>query len=168
MLSAPAMVALNRFGLGARPGDVARVAADPRAALTAELQPDLALLEDPDLSSSANGLSALHTLQMARKQARLVSTNDGPSMMGGAATTDTMAGTTGGAPTPADIYAAEISARLDRAGQAQIGYVERLVAFWSNHFAVKAGADEIDRVLAGAFERERPLQDRRDQPHIFR
>lgn len=154
VFSAPATVALNRFGLGACPGDVARVAADSRAALTAELQPDLALLEDPDLVSSADALTALHALQMARKQARLVGTNDTPSMLGGGTTMDTMAGTPGGAPTPADIYTAEIGARLDRAGQARIGYVERLVAFWSNHFAVKAGADEIDRVLAGAFERE--------------
>src|SRR5665213_2031070 len=108
MLSAPATVALNRFGLGARPDDVARVAADPRAALTAELQPDLALLEDPDLISSADALRALHTLQMARKQARLVSTNDAPSASVGAATMDNIAGMTGGAQTPPDIYAAEI------------------------------------------------------------
>jgi uncharacterized protein (DUF1800 family) len=40
-----ALVALNRFGLGARPGDLAKAAADPRGFLKAELkQPDITLI----------------------------------------------------------------------------------------------------------------------------
>ena len=33
-------------------------------------------------------------------------------------------------------------------------YVERLVAFWSNHFCVSVAKSNIGRAAAGAFERE--------------
>ncbi len=66
----------------------------------------------------------------------------------------------GGAPEPkphnpvAETYAAEALARLRAAAAAPVGYVERLVAFWSNHFCVSAGKSGPVRILAGAFERE--------------
>ena len=37
---------------------------------------------------------------------------------------------------------------------ARIGFVERLVAFWSNHFCVAANKNQQVRLLAGSFERE--------------
>ena len=158
MITDPAALALNRFGLGARPGDVARISADPRAALAAELRPEVALIAaQDDLPTTADALVELRKLQMERKQAR----QDKPDASTRAAdkgtsdaTTMTTEGATNAAPVPAKVYAAEIGARLDRATAADIGYVERLVAFWSNHFTVKAGAGEVERTLVGAFERE--------------
>ena len=153
-----AVIALNRFGLGARPGDVAAIASDPRGALAAELNPEIALLQGPDLPGSGDELVALRQLQMDRKAARTVlasaPANTGQSMTG----TDT-------APAaklqldpndikPNDIYLTEVDARIDRVLSARIGFTERLVAFWANHFAVKIGSGEAVRVLAGAFERE--------------
>ena len=38
--------------------------------------------------------------------------------------------------------------------QARVGFVERLVAFWSNHFAVSIAKSSELRVAAGPFERE--------------
>ena len=38
--------------------------------------------------------------------------------------------------------------------QARVGFVERLVAFWSNHFAVSVAKSNELRVAAGPFERE--------------
>jgi len=52
------------------------------------------------------------------------------------------------------IYRAEGLARFGMARDAEIGFVERLVAFWSNHFCVSAGKSEILRASAGSFERE--------------
>ena len=50
-----ALVALTRFGLGARPGDMRRIASDPRGAVRAELaMRDAALLPDPYLVSAAD------------------------------------------------------------------------------------------------------------------
>ena len=41
-------------------------------------------------------------------------------------------------PLPQQIYLAEAKARYDAALNADIGLVERLVWFWSNHFCVSA------------------------------
>jgi uncharacterized protein (DUF1800 family) len=151
MLFPPAVAALNRFGLGARRGDTARIAADPRTALRAELNPSNALLTGDDLTPTSAAIGTLRQIQMARKEARATETPASaeakPSrkpMMAGDAEMDG----------PRQIYLAEFAARLDRAATAEIGFVERLVAFWTNHFAVKAGAGQIERALVGAFERE--------------
>jgi uncharacterized protein (DUF1800 family) len=52
------------------------------------------------------------------------------------------------------IFRAEAAARLARACVAPIGFVERLVAFWSNHFCISVAKSNIGRACAGAFERE--------------
>ncbi len=52
---------------------------------------------------------------------------------------------------PQQIYLEEAKARFDSALGADIGFAERLVWFWSNHFCVSA--DKV-RSVAGAFERE--------------
>jgi uncharacterized protein (DUF1800 family) len=51
-------------------------------------------------------------------------------------------------------YRAEALARLQRAGSADCGITERLVAFWSNHFCISANKGELARMWAGSFERE--------------
>jgi uncharacterized protein (DUF1800 family) len=54
---------------------------------------------------------------------------------------------------PGRIYREEAKARIDAALEADIGFVERLTWFWSNHFCVSADKGGV-RPLAGAFERE--------------
>jgi uncharacterized protein (DUF1800 family) len=51
-------------------------------------------------------------------------------------------------------YRAEALARLQRAVIADCGFVERLVAFWSNHFCISANKGGLARMWAGSFERE--------------
>jgi uncharacterized protein (DUF1800 family) len=51
-------------------------------------------------------------------------------------------------------FRAEALARIQRATIADCGLVERLVAFWSNHFCISASKGEPARIWAGAFERE--------------
>jgi uncharacterized protein (DUF1800 family) len=62
------------------------------------------------------------------------------------------------APAPPNIiqktYRAEALARLQRAVIADCGFLERLVAFWSNHFCISANKGELARMWAGSFERE--------------
>ena len=55
---------------------------------------------------------------------------------------------------PQQIYRAEAKARFDAALSTEIGFVERLVWFWSNHFCVSADKGAQVRALAGAYERE--------------
>ena len=54
-------------------------------------------------------------------------------------------------PLPQQIIQGEAKARFDAASGADIGFVERLVWFWSNHFCISA--DKIP-AMAGAYERE--------------
>jgi uncharacterized protein (DUF1800 family) len=158
MLVGAATIALNRFGLGARPGDAASVLPNAKVAIAAELDPEIALLDDQGLPTTAAALTALRGFQMERKQARQMQPVDGVAT--NARGSDPVSQNTREmnvateAFAPASVYRAEIAARLNRVSQVKFGYVERLVAFWSNHFAIKAGAEEIDRTLAGAFERE--------------
>ena len=51
-------------------------------------------------------------------------------------------------------YRNDAMARIVQANAPAIGYVERLVAFWSNHFCVSAQKNGVGRATAGAFERE--------------
>jgi len=53
-------------------------------------------------------------------------------------------------PLPRQLFRKEAQAHFDAAINAEIGLVERLVWFWSNHFCVNADAT----VMAGGFERE--------------
>ena len=52
---------------------------------------------------------------------------------------------------PQHIFENEAAARYEAAAGADIGFVERLVWFWSNHFCISA---DKDIAMVGAFERE--------------
>ena len=73
--SRDAVIAANRFGFGAKPGDLAKIGADPRGALKAELQPDKALItpeqaEAAGLFGTAANIQTSYAAQDARKLAR--------------------------------------------------------------------------------------------------
>jgi len=182
----PALVALHRFGLGAKPGDdLARIAADARSYLKAELrQQDIALISTDDpanagLMDSTASIQASMTASTERKLARermaeLPKPMDASADPNGIAPNGTAMSMPPGSPPagakpagsrpagskPAvppveiDLYRAEAKARFDKALDAGPGFVERLVAFWSNHFCVSVAKGPIVRACAGAFERE--------------
>ncbi len=180
--SQAALVALNRFGLGARggaSGDFVNAASDPRGFVKAELnRPSGALLEAPGLQSTAALAQAVFAYQFEIVQARNAAAKSGaPAMQGASATQDiagkaaAMEATDANAamapaetmqpPKPAEppniiqkTYRAEALARLQRARVADCGLVERLVVFWSNHFCISANKGGLARMWAGSFERE--------------
>ena len=53
-----------------------------------------------------------------------------------------------------ETYRLEALARFRRVAQAESGFVERLVAFWTNHFAISVAKSGLARLMIGAFERE--------------
>ena len=61
------------------------------------------------------------------------------------------AGTTSKPPLPQQLLQHEATARIGAAVDAEVGFVERLVWFWSNHFCVSA---EKVNAAAGPYERE--------------
>ena len=65
-----AAVAANRFGLGARPGDIGRMAGDPRGALRAQLQGGAPLIHNEALPDTPTVLSRAAELRAERRDHR--------------------------------------------------------------------------------------------------
>lgn len=158
----PARIVFNRFGLGARPGDLARLGADPRAALRAELaRPDVALVAADDADPLPGSTAAIQAA-MAENRQRQMERMMAPATMqmgpeGNAAASPASAAQAPMKKEPsveASLMKAEAKARFAKALGAEIGFVERLVAFWSNHFCVSVAKSNVLRATAGAFERE--------------
>ena len=125
--------ALNRFGLGARSGERRRIA-DPRSWLKAQLDRGAPSLHPTDTTSAAAIGDAIRGLRMPgqrdeqeRRQARrrLV-----------------------------ELAATEARTALEARIVSDRPFVERLVAFWSNHLCVSAGAKILVAPLAGSYERD--------------
>ena len=155
-----AALALHRFGFGPRPGDIDRIAPDPRGALLAELKPGAAQISGPNLLSSGAAARTAFEFRQERKAARAElkaqKMQDGAQAMAPDAATPPGArqGAKGGMiPVPQQIYLAEAKAHYEAAINADVGLVERLVWFWSNHFCISADKGPT-RPLCGAYERE--------------
>lgn len=136
--------ALNRFGYGAQGREPLGVG-DAREALQAELgAPDAGLLDAGlarklDLPSAPQAMASLYAFNSRPKPPPPSVPVASPPMA-----PDTIGET----------FRAEARARVEAALGAKIGFVERLVAFWSNHFCVVATKSQPVRILSGAFERE--------------
>ena len=165
---AEAALALHRFGMGPRPGSIAAIEADPRGALLAELErPPAELVAASALPSSAQAFRTVSDAN-ARRQAKTILASraqkeaakqqmaDAPAMMTESGEKDARAMAAKAAaeavPDPGrQIYLEEARIRTEAAFGAEIGFVERLVWFWSNHFCISA--DKIQS-MSGAYERE--------------
>jgi uncharacterized protein (DUF1800 family) len=152
-----AAIALNRFGLMPK----ASLPTDPRAALLADLgNPTAGQITNAELLSVGEAARATFAFQQERKVKRpdkasagRADITDDPNKQGMAAQNarPDMAKQAPGV--PQQIYLQEAKARFDAALQADTGFVERLIWFWSNHFCVSADKGPV-RSLCGAFERE--------------
>jgi uncharacterized protein (DUF1800 family) len=149
-------VALHRFGLGPRPGDLTLIAGDPRGALAADLDhPAIALIDDDSLPTAPTAFSEVRRAAHERKQMARANM-DAAAMSSGGAAMDASAAAMRALPAPVQalFYEAEVAARITRMRSADIGFAERLVAFWTNHFAVQVSGNPYRTALAGPFERE--------------
>jgi len=132
-----AALALHRFGFGPRAGTIAAIAADPQGALLAELdRPNAGRLLGAELPSSDAEFRTVFEFNAAKRaEAKLVRTHAGNAAMQDVMAAQTVAtpGPLRTAPLPRRIFLSEAKARIDAARDAEIGFVERLVWFWSNH-----------------------------------
>ena len=162
-----ALIALNRFGFGARggaSGDIANAASDPRGFVKAEVnRVNGALLEVPGLQSTPALAAAVFEYQAEVRQAREAAQASAAGSKQSEAPAASMQANAAEpiakpAPQPLNViqktFRAEALARLQRATLADCGFVERLVTFWSNHFCISASKGELARIWAGSFERE--------------
>jgi uncharacterized protein (DUF1800 family) len=146
---AQAALALHRFGVGPRAGSIAAIASDPRGALLAELdRPGAGRISDPDLLTSGVAARVAFAYQQAP------GSGGAPEMKDQSAAPPASAPKPNPGPSvPQQIYLAEAKARIHAALAADVGFVERLVWFWSNHFCVSADKGNV-RQICGAYERE--------------
>jgi len=133
-----AFIAINRFGLGARPGELNRIAGDPRGWLENQITATAAPREFQNLPPASESAKAFFR---SRRQ--------GVKAIRRAYKTYLR-----------KRYFDEINSRALAHIRSQTPFAERMVAFWGNHFTVSAKRFFISP-MAGAYEREAI------RPHIF-
>jgi uncharacterized protein (DUF1800 family) len=152
-----AIIAANRFGYGGGPSTRSGVGGDARNWLKAQLA-------SPMVPASLTGLPAgaglvVIELQIRKRRQEMKRQGDGKVQpQPGASKPEPAAQPKPDQPTPEQeaakrIYLDEVAARYTAACDSRTPLVERLVAFWSNHFTV-SGVRPVVRPVAGAFERE--------------
>ena len=164
-----AALALHRFGFGPVAGSIAAIADDPRGALLADLERPgagrVAAAQLPNSAQAARSLFEFRAERLAKEKlaqrAKQAAEAEGmgsaaanaPNPDGDAQTPAPQAAQNQNPPPalPVQLIQNEGKVRIEAAVAADIGFVERLVWFWSNHFCVSA--DKIVS-MAGAYERE--------------
>jgi len=136
-----AAIAVTRFGLGARPGELAEAAGDPRGWLSDQLKPSLARRAP----RADGGLPAGR--EITRRMLALRPDRGSPGDRARQQAQKEFREAT------REFYMAEAAARLARGVESDTPFLERLVRFWTNHFTVAAGKP-LTTPLVGAFERE--------------
>ena len=153
-------IAANRFGLGARPGEL-DLGGDARQRLVEQVSdPHAFVLDDPSLPTGAQAVKALAVYREDRRERR-------QARQGAEASPEPRAAPMAGeAPMSDDVAAiirplrqlnqlsqADMQARMGRALTTETGFAERLVWFWANHFTV-AASKAATIPFPGPFERE--------------
>lgn len=141
-------VGLHRFGLGPKAGGLDRV-----KAVDDELEAELAAAAPPTPSDAAikNSREAFQAWFKALRQARterervVASMNDPADPAAAARIANLIA---------YHPYREEADLLLAQIARPEIGFVERLVHFWANHFAVAVRGNTTVLALAGSYLRE--------------
>ncbi len=148
--SIDAVIAANRFGLGARPGELLNIQSDPRGWLKAQVQgarsvPPAVLALAPSDQVFQHQVEALKARRAAKQEAAK-----------GDATVDASAAKADAnivRKAVLDNYYGQVVARYQLATHSAESFRERLVHFWSNHFAVSMDKTAV-YALAGTLENE--------------
>jgi uncharacterized protein (DUF1800 family) len=145
-----AIIAVNRFGLGAAPGELAAAASDPRGWLAAQISKPAP--DHPAFAELAPSSETLKEYPRWIASLRLARSAASPSM--GA---DGQPAVRGIEQNFRDFFGPgmlkEVGARLAAGASTPAPFHERLALFWANHFTVSAEKPVIFAVV-GSFERE--------------
>jgi uncharacterized protein (DUF1800 family) len=165
--SLDAAVAVTRFGLGAKPGEIAAVGGDARGWLEAQVRPDGAPVPAGGFETSEQRLESFQAYQAEAAQARRM--REAPAVAGAPART------ADASPSPAqdaadarrdsrrDLVqdtAREFLARTQLGATTEAGFAERWALFWANVFTASATKFQ-SAVFMGQYEREAI------RPHVF-
>ena len=141
-----AAIAANRFGLGARPGELAAVGVDAGDWLLRQIKDAPPVLKGEGLKPSAETLAKALEQRKEIAAARREKQDAGVDQQRVAAALKLPA-------IYRPVYIDEVVARFAHSITTERPFLERLTQFWTNHFAVS-----VDKIavlgLAGAMERE--------------
>jgi uncharacterized protein (DUF1800 family) len=136
-------IAVLRFGLGARPGELAAAASDPRGWLGVQTQGNQTRTGAATLAPSDEIFAAVIAARQEREALKREASSDEEIKAAGMALREAYQ----------PHYRAQVLARAQSAVLTSRPFAERLVHFWSNHFAVSADKGAIYG-LAGTLENE--------------
>jgi uncharacterized protein (DUF1800 family) len=139
-----AEIAVLRFGLGAKPGELAAAAAEPRAWLLSQVRGPAPLAVKSSLAPSDQIFADLLAARDERQKMKQASAAESP---------DAKLAINAIREAYQPHYRAQVLARAQSAALTTRPFAERLVHFWSNHFAVSADKGVVYG-LAGTLENE--------------
>lgn len=137
-----AAIAVTRFGLGARPGELQRASADPRGFLKAQIRREGAPQPQGDLRSTAEMMDA-YEAYLGEKQKIKKQKPENIKELRREAKRDVIQ----------EGELREVDARARLAATTEAGFAERWALFWANHFTVSR-TRVAAAVIVGPFERE--------------
>ena len=152
-----AAIAVTRFGLGAKPGEIARARSDPQGFLRAQIRRQGADQPAGESMTSAQRMAEFREYRRERKDGKAEKASATP---GGASMADAAPGKTAvrdpvkvvGNMLRKDI-SGDFTARTQLAATTDAGFRERWTLFWANHFTVSA-TKAITGTVVGPFEAE--------------
>lgn len=145
-----AAIAVTRFGLGARPGEIAAAGTDPQDWLIRQIRPQGGDLPQDDRATSASRVQMMTAYRQDRQRARQAETKS----------EEALAARMDGQQRLREALAGDFLARARLGASTPAGFRERWSLFWANHFTVSA-TKQVTAVLIGPFEREAI------RPHVF-
>jgi uncharacterized protein (DUF1800 family) len=146
-MSLEGAIAVHRFGLGARPGEIEAASANPKGWLKAQIATEAQQPKAPDGGAYA---AAGELVRQEREQIaqRVAFKNGQPQLK------DTSPDAAKNFIAPRlQIFQREMAGRFNLGFTTERPFAEHLVWFWSNHFTVSVTAGRTLN-FAGAFERE--------------
>ena len=142
-----AAIAATRFGLGARPGEIAAAQSDPRGFLIDQIRAEGAHQPQANPESSAQRLDEYRVYQMNKREAKA----DGEPKSDPVKDARKML---------RDQTEGDFLARAQLGAATDAAFRERWTLFWANHFTVSA-TKQITAAVVGPFEQEAI------RPHVF-
>ena len=148
-----AEIAVLRFGLGARPGDLAAAASDPRTWLWAQIGGPAQLAGTTPLAPSDQIFTEVLAARDERQEMKRQATARSATVDAAAAGATAAAAFNPVRDAYLPHYRAQVLARAQSAALTARPFAERLVHFWTNHFAVSADKGAVFGI-AGTLENE--------------
>lgn len=146
-----AAIALTRFGLGAKPGEIAAARGDPRGGLVAQIRREGADQPQTNGETSAQRIAGFRVYQQDKREMKPADGEPASGARDPVKIAQRML---------RDDVGTDFTARARLGAETDAGFRERWTLFWANHFTVSANK-LVTATVVGPFENEAI------RPHVF-